>query len=140
MPSPPASNPASNPATNQDPPLAPRPDLTVAFIGSSLLWFIQFCAVYALAETACNSRALLGTWLGIPAWQWLTVGVTFGLGAAVAWAGLRGFRETVDPGSGPPEQRQRRRFMGSAGAMFSLIYLLFMGYSLVLTLFVPPCR
>lgn len=130
----------SSPANNEGAPLSPRPDLTVSFIGTSLLWFIQFCAAYALAETACNSRALLGTWLGVPAWQWLTVGVTFGLGAAVAWAGLRGYQIAADPASGPPEQRQRRRFMGMTGAWISVIYLMFMGYSLVLTLFVPTCR
>lgn len=122
------------------PVISPRPDLTISFIGSSLLWFIQFCAAYALAETACNSQSLLGTFLGVPAWQWLTLLVTFGLGAAVAWAGLRGWREAVSPGSGLPEHRQRRRFMGRAGAILSLIYLLFMLYSLVLTLVIPPCR
>ncbi|MDO4263698.1 MAG: hypothetical protein Q4C67_05820 [Deinococcus sp.] len=117
-----------------------RPALALVFVGSSLLWFAQFNAVYALAENACNTAALHGQWLSLPLWMWLSVAVTLLLGGAVAWLGLRGYQEALDPGALQLERRERQAFMGRVGAMIAVMYLLVMAFSLVLTLMVPPCR
>lgn len=120
--------------------ISPRAGLTAAFAGTSLLWFMHFCIMYAIAETACNTPRLSGLLLGVPVWKWLSIVVTFGLGGVIATLALRGYAESLHPMPGPPEQQQRRAFMGRAGAMVSVLYLGVVLYMLIMALVVPPCN
>jgi len=129
--------------------LIPAPAVSAPFIGTSLLWFTHFAALYALAEIACNTPRLNAAALGIPLWQWASVGLTFVLAAAVAWLGLRGAQlalrpqQATDPDrpfATSPDVQARTAFMGRVGACLAALYLLVMLYSLILTLGVPVCR
>ena len=121
--------------------ITPQPALTLAFVGTSLLWFAQFALTYSLAEAACNTDRLGGLLLGVPVWKWLILLVSLVLGSVIAWLGLRGMREEASPTAIlDPVRRARQAFMGRVGGLIAALYLLVIMFSVVLTLFVPPCR
>lgn len=92
-------------------------------------WGLHFVTVYSLQGLVCGR--------GWPGWTaWLGIGLATLLAvAAVAWIGLRAWRE-----ADASEAAAERRFTARLVAMLSLLSLLAMAFTIIPALLLQPCE